>query len=367
MNDRYERETTAFTRRTVLATAAGTAAFGLAGCASQGSTSGGSTTSGSGDDGDGTTGETDAQTDVETVTVASFFTFFDFARKVAEGTPVAVDNLVPVGLHGHGWEPDPSITRDIVDADAFVHVGSDFQPWADRAIQTVRDDGADTHFINVREGVDLVPLAESLDEEEEGVGEGRGRDPHFWLDPTRAKQAVDNIRAGFVEIAPENESEFADNADSVRAELDVIDEEWQAIFDAAERDVVFLAAHNAFEYLGDRYDATIRPLVTNLAATDDVRPEDMRRAQETIAGNGIRYMGAAVFEPRRPARQLLENTGVEAYFPVTPFAGTRPEWNERGWGYFEIARQINMPSFEIVLGVSEPGETSLGEKWRNFE
>jgi len=76
--------------------------------------------------------------------VASFFSFYDFARKIARETPVTLKNLVPTGLHGHGWEPDASVTRDIIDADAFVHVGEDFQPWADRAIQTIEDDDADT-------------------------------------------------------------------------------------------------------------------------------------------------------------------------------------------------------------------------------
>jgi zinc transport system substrate-binding protein len=138
------------------------------------------------------------------------------------------------------------------------------------------------------------------------------------------------------------------------------------IFDRAERDVVFLAAHNAFEYVGQRYGATIQPLVTNLAADGDVRPADRRRAEDTITENDIRYIGAAVFEPRRPARQLRDGTGVEAYYPVTPYAGTTQEWVDRGWGYFEIARNINMNTFEIVLGAGEP-DPEFDEEWRNFE
>ena len=297
--------------------------------------------------------------------VASFFTFYDFARRVADGTPVTVRNLVPTGLHGHGWEPDPSITRDIIDADAFVYVGPGFQPWADRAIETVRDDDAGTHLVDVREGIDLLPLAESLDEDEEAV-EG-GRDPHFWLDPQRAKHSVDSIVAGLTELAPDHADVLDDNGESVKAELDAIDEEWRDLFAGAERDVAFLAAHNAFQYVGDRYGVTVEPLVTNLAASDDVRPADMRRARETIDEHDIRYIGAAVFEPRRPARQLLEDTGVEAYYPVTPYAGTTEDWVDRGWGYAEIARNVNMETFRIVLGAAAPDETGFGEEWRNFE
>jgi len=348
MESRYAQDGPSLSRRKLLEVTAGTATVGLAGCLAG--------------------AEPEDSTDSEGVTVvASFFTFYDFARQVAAGTPVEVENLVPVGMHGHGWEPDPSITRDIVDADAFVHVGENFQPWADRAIRTVRDDDTDTHLVNAREGVELLPLVASLDPEEEGVGENRGRDPHFWLDPTRASRAVDNITDGLVEVAPSHEATLRDNAGDLRDDLETIDQEWQAVFDAAKREVVFLAAHNAFQYVGERYGATIQPLVTNLAATDDVRPEDMRRARETITDHDIRYMGVAVFEPRRPARQLLEATAVEAYYPVTPYAGTTEAWVERGWGYLEIARNINMPTFEIVLGTASPDETDLGAQWRNFE
>lgn len=327
-------------RRDVLGAAAGSFGVGIAGC----------TTSGR-DDG-------------ATVAVSSFFTFYDFARRVAAGTPVDVENLVPVGMHGHGWKPDPSITRDIVNADALVHVGEDFQPWADRAIQTVHDDGVDTTLIDVREGIDMIDLGAGLDDDE-AVSDGK--DPHFWLDPVRAQAAVDNVVEGLVDVAPEHETTFRDNGASVRSELDAIDREWADLVDRADRSVAFLAAHNAFGYLGSRYDLTIEPLVTNLAASDDVRPADMTRARETIATHDLQYVGAAVFEPLRPARQLVSESGVEAYYPVTPYAGTTREWTDRGWGYAEIARNVNMPTFEIVLGASRPGETGLGEDWRNFD
>lgn len=333
------------TRRAMLTSAGGAAVASVAGCIGGDSVSG-------------------RRRDDDNVVVASFFTFYDFARRIAADTPLEVENLVPVGMHGHGWEPDPTITRDIIDAAAFVHVGEDFQPWADRAIQTLIDDDVDTQLINAREGVELLDLAETVDEEEEVGG---GKDPHFWLDPIRARQAVDNITAGLVEVAPDHEATLTENAAALHEELAAVDAEWQAIFDAADRDVVFLAAHNAFEYVGERYGATVQPLVTNLAATDDIRPEDRRRARETIAANDIRYIGAAIFEPRQPARQLLEATGVEAYYPVTPYAGTTAEWVERGWGYFEIARNINMPTFEIVLEVTDPDDTTLGSEWRNFD
>jgi zinc transport system substrate-binding protein len=297
------------------------------------------------------------------VAVCSFFTFYDFARQIAAGTPITVENLVPTGLHGHGWEPDPSITREIVDADSFITVGPDFQPWADRAIRTVHDDDAGTEIVNVREGIDLLDLAETVGEDEAIEG---GKDPHFWLDPNLAKQSVDNIAEGLTEISPEHEDAIDHNATTVKSELDEIDAEWERLFERADREVAFFAAHNAFEYVGRQYGVTIQPLVTNLAAEGDVRPADRRRAQDTIANNDIKYIGAAVFEPRRPAQQLRDTTAVEAYYPVTPYAGITEAWADRGWGYVDIAREINMQTFEITLGVAPPAD-DFDAEWRNFQ
>jgi zinc transport system substrate-binding protein len=346
------------TRRTVLQSAAALSLGGLAGCIGRPGTASAGTETGTADDG-------------PPVAVASFFSFYDFARKVAAGTPLEVHNLVPTGLHGHGWEPNASITREIIAADAFVHVGEDFQPWADRAIRTLRDDGADTRLIDVREGIELVDLAASLDPDEEGVGEARGKDPHFWLDPARAKRSVDNIVEGFVDLLPEYEAAFRGNAEAYKRDvLERIDADYRAIFDATERDVVQLAAHNAFQYLGVRYDVEMRPLVVNLAASGDIKPSDVAEAKRVIDENDIRYIAAAVFETRRPARQLVAETRVEAYFPVTPYAGVREDWVDEGWGYEEIAYNINMPTFEVVLGNVAPegaGPNGWHERWRNFE
>ncbi|QCS44593.1 metal ABC transporter substrate-binding protein [Natrinema versiforme] len=349
MDDTHQSKTKhSFSRRRAITAGAGLLATGLAGCMSNGDT-----------------------TEYGPVAVASFFSFYDFARKVANGTPVEVRNLIPSGLHGHGWEPDASITKDIIEADAFIHVGSDFQPWADRAIQTLKDDNVDTQLINVREGIELVDLAASLDPEEEGVGEGRGKDPHFWLDPDRAKQSVDNITDGLVELAPDHESTFRENASTYKTDvLEQIEQDYQAIFDAAERDVVQLAAHNAFQYIGVKYDIQMRPLVVNLAASGDVKPSDITEAKRVIDENDIKYIGAAVFETRKPAQQLVTETAVDGYFPVTPYAGVREDWVKNNWGYEEIAYNINMPTFEVVLGNKQPeeaGPDGWADEWMSFE
>jgi zinc transport system substrate-binding protein len=119
-----------------------------------------------------------------------------------------------------------------------------------------------------------------------------------------------------------------------------------------------------------RYGVEMRPLVVNLAASGDVKPSDITAAKRVIDENDIRYIGAGVFETRKPAQQLVAETAVEAYYPVTPYAGVREDWVEMNWGYEEIAYNVNMPTFEVVLGNTPPeeaGPAGWHEQWRNFE
>ena len=51
---------------------------------------------------------------------------------------------------------------------------------------------------------------------------------------------------------------------------------------------------------------------------------------------------------------------------MTPYAGITARWADRGWGYVDIARNINMPTFEAVLDAGEP-DADFDAEWRNFE
>lgn len=115
----------------------------------------------------------------------------------------------------------------------------------------------------------------------------------------------------------------------------------------------------------------MRPQVTNLAASGDLKPSDIHEAARLIRENNIKYIDNGVFESRRPAQQLLRKTDVEAYFPVTPYASVREEWVAENWGYEEIAHNINMPTIEIVLGREFPDDAApspeLLEQWQHFD
>ena len=302
---------------------------------------------------------------------SSFFVAGDLARHVA-GKEATVSDLVPFGQHGHGWEPGPRIQRAVVDADAFVYVGEGFQPWADDIVANLASDAPDLPVVAVREGIDLLPApgSDAHDEEEHHDEEHNDShetetthadehgeddhdhgtaDPHFWLDPQRAKQAAMNVRDAFTDFDPANGATYETNAESFAADLDALDAEFEETLADRDRDVVLVAGHNAFQYLAARYGFEVHALV-GLAPDATPSPQAIREAQAVIDRHDIEHVLTPVFESDRAATQLVEETDATATLPVTPIPTLTPEWAEQGWGYLDVMREVNLDSLATALG-----------------
>ncbi|NKE37358.1 zinc ABC transporter solute-binding protein [Natronococcus sp. JC468] len=512
-----------YTRRRFIAAGIGVTTIGsLAGCISNDDSS------------------SDSEGD-EPKSLSSFFVFGDFASQVAGDTATA-ETLVPIGQHGHGWEPGPQVQGTVFESDLFLYGMEGFQPWTDDLVTSLRDDDADVEIVAAGSGIDLLedghnhdhghedhddehdhegeheegnedegeydhggeapwewaglyhleaglhtytfhegpdpkmqlavleteeggdhgihhveetakhlygnhdthtpvedggtltPSSESLyhlqfadsvetvftldivseghyvlfgqhvpaefdatlandsgsavepevtesagghDHEGEGDHDGEhdhesgaehkddregnhegedghghdhsgGADPHFWLDPKRAKHAVDNIQSGFVDVDEDNADAYAENAEAYRKRLDELDESFQSTLENASKDVVFVAGHNAFQYLGQRYGFKVQTL-TGLSPDDQPTPKDIERAQEIIAEHDLEYVCADPLESQQAANQLVEETDATEILPLTAIPGQTQEWVDEDWGYVDIMENINLETLKQAL------------------
>jgi len=516
-----------YTRRRLIEAGFGAAAIGtLAGCTSTATDSENSNTPSEEADTAGPTAQ------------SSFFVFGDFASEVA-GEAATAETLVPIGQHGHGWEPGPQIQGTILKSDLFVYGIEGFQPWADDIVANLRDDEAEVDIIATGSSVDLTEgghdhgsedehdheseeehdhegehdhgnehdeslgghalshacghmeddeteplvavssqedaavfsqthqpyavelsgetsyvtfnadgdpagkyafftdshetvhpietsvvheshsvescdgieeyyvveteagtvtieltgdvgsvvtlLTESVsndhshteaeghddheseddhgheseddhdhegeeEHEEDGHGHnhGSGIDPHFWLDPQRAKQAVTTIEDGFAAVDDNNAEAYAENAESYRARLDDLDSSLESTISEAPKNTVFVAGHNAFQYLETRYGLQIETL-TGLSPDDQPTPQDIERAQEIIAEHDLDYVCADPLESQTAAEQLVAETDATEVLPLTPIPGQTQDWADNDWGYVEVMENVNLETLETAL------------------
>ncbi|WP_231184962.1 metal ABC transporter substrate-binding protein [Haladaptatus sp. DYF46] len=325
-------------------------------------------------------GKTDDSNAIQT----SFFVLTDFTRNVVNDA-TTVESLVPVGQHGHGWEPSAQVQREAMESDAVVYMGDGFQPWADRMVENVEKERPEIPIVAARRGISLLPAPSHEenhdgehheDEEDEHDGKGQGNetvndhekngtahehgesetghghganDPHFWLDPQRAKQAVSNVEDGVSKVDGVSGDPFVENARVFRDRIDELDTRFESELESAKRSAVLVAGHNAFQYLGERYGFDVHAL-TGLAPDSSPSPKDVRRAQKLIDEHDIEHVLAPVFESDRAAKQLVSETDAKDHLPITPIPGITKEWNEKDWGYVEIMEQVNLPSLKTALG-----------------
>lgn len=323
------------TRRRLLSVTVATAGTGvLAGCTGDESTAG--------------------SEPAATTAQASFFVFGDLTEQVA-GETASADLLVPIGQHGHGWEPGPSVREDIRDADLFVHGMTGFQPWVDDIKTDLEADGADVTTVNASAGLDLLEAGEGHDHDDEHDDEhdgehdhGSGMDPHFWMDPLRVKEATGNVRQGLVDVDPDNADAYAENAEAFRDELDALHEQMEELIADASKDIILVAGHDSLQYFGDRYGVTVEAL-TNVSPDDRPTPRDIERAQEVIDTHDLEYICADPLESQQAADQLVEETDAREVLPLTAMPGLTDEWDSEEWGYVDIMENVNLPTLERAL------------------
>ena len=332
------------TRRRLLAATAGIGGAGaLAGCI----------------DGDASTdGDPSGSSEESGPTAqASFFVFGDIAEQVV-GDAATAELLVPVGQHGHGWEPGPSVREAIYDAELFVHGMEGFQPWVDTILRDLDADGAGVATVDASRGVDLLEAGGDehddgseghADEESHDDEHGHGNaDPHFWMDPLRVREAAATVSEALADVDSERAETYADNTERFQGELDALHEQFESLVSEAEKETILVAGHDSLRYFGDRYGVRVESL-TGISPDDTPTTRDIQAAQSIIDEHDLRYVCADPLESRQAAEQLVAETDVEAVLDLTAMPGLTEAWAADDWGYVDVMENVNLPTLERAL------------------
>ncbi len=321
------------TRRATLAGLGGLAA-GLAGCLGEDPQrgSGGSNSS-------GTSNPQEENGDGTFTVFATMPAVWDFVRQVA-GEHMDVIDLVPVGEHGHDWNPEPGTVQELDRADGFVYL-RDFSSWQDDAAELLRDEGV--VVIEASEGIEFFDSpAEDNDE-------------HWWMDPIECQNGVLNIAEGIGEIDPEHADDYEANAEAFNEELQALHEDFESIVDRAELNEIVVGTHDSFQWWHRRYGLDIYSPV-GTSPDDAASPRDVQQVEELIEEFGIDHVLYDVGEPATLARNLADETGAEILplSPVETQIDGSPEIDssiemEPDWGYIDHFRELNLPSIETAL------------------
>jgi len=232
---------------------------------------------------------------VDVVTTTNFIT--DTVREVG-GSRVSVGGLMGPGVDPHLYKASAGDVNDLRDADAVFYSGL----YLEAKMQEV--------FEEIGESKPVFAITDEMPREElleppAGAPVEEEYDPHVWFDVSLWKYAVRQVRDGLIEVDPVGANEYRRNARDYLARLDRLDRETRRkLATIPEGQRVLITSHDAFRYLGKRYDldvAAIQGLSTAAEATTD----DIERVAAVIADRGVKAVFVESSVPPQTLKAVL--------------------------------------------------------------
>ncbi len=246
--------------------------------------------------------------------VAGFYPLA-FAAEEIGGGRVEVANLTHAGAEPHDVELSVRDVERVRSADVVLFLGAGFQPALEEAAHSATG-----------EAVDLLS----------GLDRNEG-DPHVWLDPVR-----------FAEVAERVGSELGAEASArdLAARLRALDDEFrEGLADCERREVV--TAHDAFAYLGERYDLELIP-IAGVSPEAEPSARDLEQVADLVRASGATTVFVEPLLSPEIGETVARETGAETAV-LDPLEGLTKEALDAGEDYFSVMR-ANLEALRGGLG-----------------
>jgi len=231
--------------------------------------------------------------------VTSIYPVQYVAERIA-GDHATVTNLTSPGQEAHDLELGIEQTAELTDADLLVY-GAGFQPAVDEAAE------------GNAEG-EVLDAMEVLEEGGTALTDGAATevvedDPHFWLDPNAMALLARAVQDRLTDLDPDGAASYEEGADALVDDLAELDQEAAgALADCERRTVV--VSHDAFGYLGRRYDLELAP-IAGLSPQAEPSPAHLAELQELVQDEGITTVFSETLASPKMAETLADDLGLE--------------------------------------------------------
>ena len=275
--------------------------------------------------------QTTVQVEDKPQIMVSLFPQYDIIRQIAQDK-VEVELFLPAGSEPHSYEPSASTLMKIVEADLFVYSSDELEPWVKRLVEGNASENL--IVLDASNGITLLEADhghEGEDEDEEELA----FDPHYWLDPQNMIIMSESIRDALIEIDPENEAFYIENANSYIASLKELDSNWQDLFDRAQLNQIIYGGHFAFGYLSHRFGLEILSPYSGYAPDAEPSAQALAGLMDVLAEKEINVIFYEELIDPRVARIIAEQAKVKIEV-LHGAHNLNAEEMQAGWTYISI-------------------------------
>ena len=261
------------------------------------------------------------------------------------GDGVEVISLIPPGVEAHDFEPKVSDLIDIASADLLVYNGGEFEPWVDRALDSLGEDAPPAlESIELLRN-DLLSTDDQAGEADEGA---RGLDPHVWLSPLNAMAQVQSIVDALATLRPGAAAGFEAGGTALIAQLTALDSEFWSRLSACALNT-FITSHAAYGHLADEYGLE-QVAVAGLSPDAEPGPRTLAEIANRMDELGIAHVLVEPIASARVGESLARETGGTT-LPLHPLESLTKEEQAGGADYFSIMSE-NLESLVVALDCS---------------
>ena len=219
---------------------------------------------------------------------------------------VAIEEI----LHEHEGDGHDHGAGMIEDIEHVLHEIEDGHIAASEGLEEIHHlvSGEDVHDEHAKEDDH-----DDHDDHEEGGHDGHDHDyefdPHIWLDPILVKQQVNVIRDGLIQVDPDNKEHYEENARIYNDKLDALDMKIGSALSSCQKDTI-VPYHNAFTYLGERYDIHIMAL-GGMAPDSEASAAEIAEFVDFVKDNDIKVIFSEELVDPRLAEVIAEEANAQ--------------------------------------------------------
>ena len=231
--------------------------------------------------------------------VATSTLITDWTARIG-GESIELVGILQPGADPHVYEPVPQDSIAFEAADLIFYNGYNLEPNLVRLIQAT---GISARTVAVGE---VVP---PLDFDYDGQ---QVPDPHVWGNVANVVQMVELIRDELIQLAPENEAEFSQNAEAFVTELTQLDNWIQtqiATIPAEQRQLV--TTHDAFQYYTSAYGLEVAGTLIGISTEEQPSAQTVQQLSEAIRTAGVPAIFAETTINPRLITIVAEEAGVQ--------------------------------------------------------
>lgn len=234
--------------------------------------------------------------------VTSFSILADVVRNLG-GERVQVDTIIAHDEDAHGYQPRPSDSRKLREAQVVVANGLGFDAWIERLTKASGGSGV---LVIASEGARLLERSDAHHDHGHGHGHDDEHDPHLWQDVANVRLFAANIAKALIAADPAGEQAYRANLSRYDAELAALDAEIRQQLSSLPAGRTVVTSHEAFAYFGAAYGVRFLA-ASGVSASSEPSAAGVARLIRQIR----KEKAAAVFLENISDPRMMERIGKE--------------------------------------------------------